>query len=128
MEDGMRIRTIEPADRVAVRELYRQHYWRSHCLFLNPVFYRWQFEQPPESAALGGDQSVVAISAAGQLLAHFGLAAARCAFRSKPLRGAHMLSWLTVPEARGRGLGHAILRHVIERYDFLFSRSPLPTS
>jgi len=128
MDAGVQIRTIEPGDRAAVLDLYRKHYWRSHCLFLNPDFFHWQFDLPPGNAPLGGDQSVVAVDRHGQLLAHYGLAATDCSLRGKPLRGGNMLSWLTIPEARGRGLGHRLLGWVIERHDFLFSRSPLPTS
>ena len=58
---GVHVRRIGPEDQQAVEDLHREHYWRSNCLLLNPDFYRWQFVQPPDSAAAGGDQSVVAV-------------------------------------------------------------------
>jgi GNAT superfamily N-acetyltransferase len=128
MDATLQIRTIQPDDRQAVLDLHRQHYWRSHCLLLNADFYRWQFEQPPESSAAGGDQSVVAVGSDGRLLSYLGLAPARCTLRDWPVRAAHLITWLSDPAARGKGLGHALMHWVTERYDFLFGRSVTPAA
>jgi GNAT superfamily N-acetyltransferase len=128
MDQTILLRTIQPADRCAVMELHREHYWRSHCLLLNPEFYRWQFELPPDQAAAGGDQSLVALDEEGRLLSFMGLVLARCSWRGRTLRGVHFISWLTAPRARGQGLGRQTLASLTERFDFLFSRSPTPAS
>jgi GNAT superfamily N-acetyltransferase len=97
-------------------------------LLLNADFYRWQFESAPDSAAAGGDQSVVAVDENGRLLSFLGLVLSRCSFQGRSLRGAHIISWLATPEARGHGLGRLVMSSLLERFDFLFSRSPRPAS
>lgn len=128
MEDVVTIRKIRPEDEPAVTELHRRHYWRSNCLLLNRNFYRWQLLLPPESAAAGGDQSVVAVDKRGQLLSFLAVAPASAVFRARPMKGAHLISWLSPPEARGRGIGSAVISSVIDQYDFVFGRSPRPAS
>ncbi len=122
------IRTIQPDDRQAVLDLHRKYYWRSHCLVLNADFYRWQFEAAPDSAAVGGDQSVVAMDDRGGLLSYFGAVPGRCSYRGRPLRGVHLITWLSPPEARGRGIGTQVLKHFTEHFDFVFTRGPRPDS
>jgi GNAT superfamily N-acetyltransferase len=124
----VRMRTIQPTDMVAVHDLHWNHYWRSHCLLLNPAFYRWQMEGPPSSAAVGGDQSVVAVDERGRLLSYVGLVPMPASFRGRTLRGAHVISWLSAPEARGQGLGKVLVAALIDRFDFVFARSPRPAS
>src|SRR5205809_3953471 len=114
MDAGIQIRKIQPDDREAVRALHRRHYWRSHCLLLNADFYRWQFAAPPYNAAAGGDQSLVAVNGQGRLLFFLGIVASRCAFQGRPLRGAHIITWLSEPESRGRGLGKHAMRCAME--------------
>jgi hypothetical protein len=124
---AIKVRPIRPEDEPAVQELHRRYYWRSHCLLLNADFYRWQFALPPDSAAAGGDQSLVAVGD-GTLLSYLGVvpAGARCCGR--PVRAAHLISWLSAPEARGQGLGRTMMGHLTERYDFLFGRSVTPAA
>lgn len=128
MDQAILLRTVQPADRCAVMDLHRQHYWRSHCLLLNPEFYRWQFELPPDQAAAGGDQSLVALDDEGRLLSFLGLMQARCSWHGRILRGAHLISWLAAPEARGQGLGRQMIASLTERFDFLFGRSLTPAA
>src|SRR5262245_8471500 len=128
MNAGIQIRTIQPGDREDVRELHRRHYWRTHCLLLNADFYHWQFEAPPDTVAAGGDQSLVTVDGRGRVLSFLGVVLGRCTVKGKRLRGAHIISWLSHPEARGRGLGKHALRLLMEEYEFLFSRSPVAVS
>lgn len=109
-------------------ELHRRHYWRSHCLLLNPTLYEWQFVEPPDAMAAGGDQSVVAIDADGRLVSFLGLVPMRAHAPGRPLGGAHLISFLTDPAARGTGVGQAVMRHVTEEFDFLFGRSVTPAA
>jgi len=125
---SIRIRTIRPSDQVAVMDLHREHYWRSHCLLLNPDFYRWQFVEPPESLEEGGDQSIVAVDDDGQLLSYLGLVPMPASCCGRSLRAAHLITWLTPPVARGRGVGMRLMSHVVERFDFLFGRSVTPAA
>lgn len=129
MQDSVAIRLIEPGDEAAVTELHRKHYWRGNCLLLNRDFYRWQFELAPDSLAAGGDKSVVAVDAAsGQLLSFLGVVPARALFQGKPIRAAHLITWLSAPEARGRGVGLAIMKYMTSEYEFLFGRSVTPAA
>jgi GNAT superfamily N-acetyltransferase len=128
MNATVRIRQIQPDDEAAVIDLHRSHYWRDNCLLLNPDFYRWQFAQPPESAAAGGDQSVVAVDDEGRLLSFLGVVRARASFRGRPIKSAHLITWLSSPEARGRGVGLSLMTYMTENYNFLFGRSVTPAA
>ncbi len=109
-------------------ELHQSHYWRENCLLLNPDFYRWQFSQPPDSAAAGGDQSVVAVDDDGRLLSFLGVVPERASFRGLPLKAAHLITWLSTPEARGRGVGLSMMSYMTQRFDFLLGRSVTPAA
>lgn len=113
---GVEVRPIRPDDRAAVDELHRNHYWRSHCLLLNPDFYHWQFGPT--------DRSLVAVDERGQLLLYFGAVGQSATCLGRPVQGAHVISWLAAPEARGRGLGTLVTRTVTEQYDYVLARSP----
>jgi len=128
MPAGVQVRTIRPHDMPGVVALHRDHYWRSHCLLLNPAFYRWQFEEPPPCQAAGGDQSLVAVGPGGRVLSFLGVVPMPASLRGRPLRAAQLISWLTAPEARGRGTGKAIMTSMVERYDLLFGRSVTPAA
>jgi GNAT superfamily N-acetyltransferase len=127
MNGTVNIRPIQPEDEAAVIELHENHYWRENCLLLNPDFYRWQFALPPDSAAAGGDQSVVAVEK-GRLLSFLGVVPARASFRGRPLKAAHLITWLSAPEARGRGVGLLLMTYMAESFDFLFGRSVTPAA
>jgi GNAT superfamily N-acetyltransferase len=128
MDSAVHIRRIRPEDRQAVDDLHREHYWRSNCLVLNPDFYHWQFEEPPDSAALGGDQSVVAVDDDGKVLSFLGVVPARASFRNINVSGAHLITWLSAPAARGRGVGRRLMTWMTEQYEFLFGRSVTPAA
>jgi hypothetical protein len=128
MKGKVNIRQIQPADEPAVINLHRNHYWRGNCLLLNPAFYNWQFAQPPESAAAGGDQSVVAVDEEGQLLSFLGVVPVGATFQGWPIKAAHLITWLSAPEARGRGVGLSLMTYMTENFDFLFGRSVTPAA
>jgi len=109
-------------------ELHREHYWRSHCLLLNPDFYRWQFVEPPGSIGEGGDQSIVAVDGDGRLLSYLGLVPMSASCCGRSLRAAHLMTWLTAPAARGHGVSMQLMSHVVEQFDFLFGRSVTPAA
>ena len=104
------------------------HYWRSHCLLLNRTLYDWQFAAPPDAAAAGGDQSIIAVDADGRVVSYLGVAPMRAHAGNRPLRGAHLISWLTDPAVRGGGVGQAVMQRATEEYDFLFGRSVTPAA
>jgi len=126
MHSKIEIRTIQPGDQQAVIDLHYSHYWRSHCLLLNPDFYRWQFVEPPDCAAAGGDQSIVAVSQHGELLSYLGLVPMLASFQGLPIKAAHLITWLTAPSARGQGVGLRLMSYVVAHFEFLFGRSVTP--
>jgi GNAT superfamily N-acetyltransferase len=128
MHAKIHVRTIQPGDQQAVMDLHRDHYWRPYCLLLNPDFYRWQFVEPPDSAAAGGDQSIVAASDDGQILSYLGLVQMSASSQGSPIRAAHLIIWLTTPAARGQGVGKRLMSYVVERFDFLFGRGVTPAA
>lgn len=126
MADDFIIREIHSDDGPAVEELHRLHYWRSNCVLLNRTFYRWQFVEPPECG--GRDRSVVAVDRSGRLLSFLGLVPTSATARGRNVAGAHLISWLSTPDSRGKGVGHSLMSDVAKRYDFLFGRSVTPSA
>jgi hypothetical protein len=126
MSENVTIRQIEPGDEAAVIELHRNHYWRENCLLLDRKFYQWQFAEPPDSAAAGGDQSVVAVDQEGRLLCFLGVVLARAWSRGRSIKAAHLITWLSLPEVRGRGVGFSLMSYMTKNFDFLFGRSVTP--
>lgn len=122
------IRNIKHCDQQAVYDLHYNHYWRSHCLLLNENFYRWQFIEPPESVIAGGDQSIVAFDKKGHLLSYLGIVPMKVLFKGEYLQGAHLISWLSSPASRGKGVGMKVMQYAVDRFDFLFGRSVTPAA
>lgn len=125
---GIIIRIIQPDDQHAVHTLHYDHYWRPYCLLLNKDFYRWQFIEPPESSIAGGDQSIVAYDTGGNLLSYLGIVPMQVLYKGHYIKGAHLISWLSSPAARGKGIGLQIMNYVLDHYDFLFGRSVTPAA
>lgn len=125
---NVHIRTIRLEDYPSVRDLHRNHYWRSHCLILNQDFYNWQFIEHPNIVQAGGDQSIVAVGENGELLSYLGVVPMPAMFRGSQINAAHILTWLSPPEARGQGIGRKLMTQVTKKFNYLFSRSPLPAS
>src|SRR4029078_1644447 len=75
----------------------------------------------------GGDQSVVVVEE-GRLLSFLGVVPARASFRGRPLKAAHLITWLSAPEARRRGVGLLLMTYMAESFDFLFGRSVTPAA
>lgn len=124
MAETFTVREVTPADSPKVVALHRAHYWRSHCLLLDAPFYQWQFADYS-----GRDQSIVAVDHDGTLLSFLGVVPAVAQAPGAPaIHGAHLISWLSAPVAGGRGVGQALMRFVIERYQLLFGRSVTPAA
>jgi GNAT superfamily N-acetyltransferase len=124
--DGVVVREVAAGDMPAVEELHRRHYWRTNCLLLNRDFYRWQFVEPP--GAGGADRSIVAVDRAGVLLSYLGVVPTPASAHGRPVAAAHLISWLSTPESRGRGVGLALMSYAAGRYGFLFGRSVTPSA
>lgn len=122
------IRTIRTEDYPSVMDLHWKHYWRSHCLILNQTFYKWQFVSFLDNHQSYRDESIVAIDENNRLLSYLGLVPIPVTFQRIQLDGAHLITWLTDPEARGQGIGSKIMGHVVEKYDFIFGRSVTPAA
>jgi ribosomal protein S18 acetylase RimI-like enzyme len=120
------IRQVTPADADQVRELHRQHYWRTNCLLLDQKFYDWQFTQAPEAG--GRDHSVVAVDEKGLLLSYLGVVPMTIVHRGSRVDGAHLISWLSAPGVRGKGIGKALMSKMTSDYAFLFGRSVTPAA
>lgn len=125
---NIHIRTIQPEDYPSVLNLHWNHYWRSHCLILNQDFYSWQFVENPNSVLAGGDQSIVAVDGNGELLSYLGVVPMSGTFRGSPINAAHLITWLSAPDARGQGIGRKLMTHVTNKYNFLFGRSVTPSA
>ena len=121
-------RNIRPTDRESLTELYREHYWRPHCVLMNPSLYRWQLEQPPESRRKGGDQSIVAVDKLGRVVAALSLFPMSVWNHGTERTGVHLISCLNHPEVRGQGVGSTIVAMMCDRYAFRMGRSLSPAS
>ncbi len=123
---GIRVLEVEPEHVALVERLHREHYWRSHCLLLNRAFYDWQFAKAP--GAGGRDRSIVALDDDGTLLSFLGVVPMKATHAGRVIEGAHLISWLSPPAARGRGVGMAIMQFATAQYEFLFGRSVTPAA
>lgn len=117
-DDGV---VVGPAHRLGVeaervQEFYKRH-WLRPVVLSDDVFYRWQFLQAPEAG--GRDHCCVAIDRHGELLGVMGAQPRPFELAGELRPGAELTTWVTAPEARGRGIGRAILADLQRSYDVL---------
>lgn len=123
------VRTIQMKDRQSFEELHWNNYWRSHCLILNRDFYRWQFmDFQTNNITDENDHSIVAVDDNGKILSYMGLIPIKASFDGQIINAAHLISWLTAPEAQGQGIGNKIISYITEKFDFLYGRSVTPAA
>lgn len=70
----------------------------------------------------------MAIGDDDRLLSYLGLVAMPTFFGGERILGAHLITWLTDPAARGLGVGQKLMGEVVDRYDFLFGRTVTPAA
>ena len=128
MDGTITIRPVTPADHPAMRSLYAEHYWRPHCLILDEAFYDWQIRRPPLSQKRGGDQSLAAFDEQGRLLAHLAHFPHPVWVRGAEQVGTYLISWLTHPDAQGRGIGTATMAQIQTLGTVSMGRSLSPPS
>jgi GNAT superfamily N-acetyltransferase len=77
---------------------------------------RWQHARPDNPERL----SVLVAEEAGRLVGMLGLIEFDACIRSRRARGAWMTTWLVEPDARGRGIGRALVEQTLAtEYDFV---------
>lgn len=118
---GAVVRQVSSADEEQIWELHRRHYWRTNCLLLNRQFYDWQFVDAPSCG--NRDHSIVAVDSQGLVLSYLGVTPMALLSHGALVNAAHLISWLSLPEARGKGIGRSMMAHATAQYDFLFGRS-----
>ncbi|HEV7372064.1 GNAT family N-acetyltransferase [Arenibaculum sp.] len=101
-------------DRVSA--FYASHWRRPIALGLES-FYLWQFRDAP--AADGRDRACVAIDSDGALVGVMGLNPRPFILDGEHLAGAELTTWIVSPEARGKGVGKAIMRSLQDSYEVL---------
>lgn len=100
----------------SIAAFYDAHWNRKIALSL-PSFYRWQLLDPPASE--GTDHCCVAVDRDGAILGVMAANPHRFMLSGKSRHAAEMSTWVVSKEARGRGVGQAIMRWLQSRYDVL---------
>ena len=104
----MRIHWLEPERLSELRRLIDEHWRRGHVLARDEELLRWQ-----HPAREDGRLSVLVAEENARLVAMLGFVPFPACVRDASGRGGWMTNWLVVPEARGRRLGHALVRHAL---------------
>ncbi len=94
---------------------YAKH-WARPIALSREDFCAWQMTAAP--GAGGRNRSVLAIEA-DQIIAAIGVTPAAFTFLGKVRAAAELTTWVVAPEARGKGVGKAILAHLQAHYDVL---------
>jgi GNAT superfamily N-acetyltransferase len=93
-----------------------EHWRRGHVLARDAELLRWQHRRRTDPDTL----AVLAAEEDGRLLAMLGWIEFDACVREERVPGGWMTNWLVVPEARGRGLGLALVERALEReYGFV---------
>jgi GNAT superfamily N-acetyltransferase len=90
--------------------------WARPIALSRPDFCHWQMDAAP--AAMGRNRSVVALEG-DRIIAVMGVTPAPFTFLHQTCDGAELTTWVVAPEARGKGVGKAMLDHLQNRYAVL---------
>jgi len=104
---------------IGVEDLCRffDAHWKRRLALGIPDFYRWQFMAAPENKGL--DKCCVAVEEDGSLLGIMGLNERPFLINGKKRKGAELTTWVVAPQARGRGVGKAIMAYLQDAYEVL---------
>ncbi len=94
---------------------YATH-WARPIALSRPDFLHWQMNAAP--GAKGRNHSVVALEG-DRIIAVMGVTPATFQYLRQDCTGAELTTWVVAPEARGKGVGKAILQHLQGRYAVL---------
>lgn len=90
--------------------------WARPIALSRPDFLHWQMNAA--AGAGGRNHSVIALDG-DRIIAVMGLTPATFRHLREDRAGAELTTWVVAPEARGKGVGKAILRHLQQRYAVL---------
>ena len=90
--------------------------WARPIALSRPDFLDWQMNAAP--GATGRNHSVVALEG-NRIIAVMGVTPAPFRHLRQDCAGAELTTWVVAPEARGKGVGKAILKHLQQRYTVL---------
>jgi len=110
---------IDWLERDRIPELQRfidEHWRRGHVLARDPALLAWQHRRRDDPARL----AVLVAEDEGTLLGMLGFVEFDACVHDERVRGGWMTNWLVVPEARGRGLGLALVEAALgAEYEFI---------
>jgi len=106
-----------PVSRLEELQAFVDEHWRrGHVLARDAELLRWQHRRRADPDTL----AVLVASEDGRLAAMLGWIEFDACVGEERVPGGWMTNWLVVPEARGRGLGLALVRHAMEHaYEFI---------
>jgi len=106
-----------PVSRLEELQTFVDEHWRrGHVLARDADLLRWQHRRRADPDTL----AVLVAEEDGRLVAMLGWIEFEACLGEERVPGGWMTNWLVVPEARGRGLGLALVRHAMEHaYDFI---------
>ncbi len=112
-------RIIEAADaglpNADICAFYAAH-WARPIALSRPDFLHWQMNAAP--GAMGRNRSVVALEG-DQIIAVMGVTPCTFRFLRQDCAGAELTTWVVAPQARGKGVGQAMLGHLQSHYGVL---------
>jgi GNAT superfamily N-acetyltransferase len=106
-----------PVSRLEELQTFVDEHWRrGHVLARDAELLRWQHRRRADPDTL----AVLVAEEEGRLVAMLGWIDFDACLGEERVPGGWMTNWLVVPEARGRGLGLALVRHAMEHaYEFV---------
>jgi GNAT superfamily N-acetyltransferase len=106
-----------PTSRLAELQSFIDEHWRrGHVLARDAELLRWQHRRRADPDRL----AVLVAEEDGRLVAMLGWIEFDACVGEELVPGGWMTNWLVVPEARGRGLGAALVEHALEaEYEFV---------
>ena len=113
------LRVVDAADaglsNAEICAFYRDH-WERPIALEREDFCHWQMNSAP--AACGSNHSAVALDG-DRIVAVMGVTPAEFTFLGQPCRGAELTTWVVSADARGKGVGRGMLKHLQDRYEVL---------